>query len=130
VKILADSIITSATNPSSNASAPDHEGTSLLEGFSDRLGTFESKLNKLASASDATSIQFGSLGYRTSSEANAFLARECPGHAFGLLVDPHAVMEHIWETINGTDVLKRMEKLVKIKLSTIYSLGRHCHIFF
>jgi hypothetical protein len=28
-------------------------------------------------------------------------------------------MEHIWETISGTDILKQMEKLVKIKLSTV-----------
>jgi hypothetical protein len=120
VKILTDNTTTSGVTRETNEASRDQEqGSTLLEGFSERLGTFESRLNKLASASDATSIQFGSLGYRTSSEANAFLARECPGHAFGLLVDPHAVMEHIWETINGTDVLKRMEKLVKIKLTTV-----------
>jgi hypothetical protein len=114
VRALANSTITSdGPNDAVGAQTSNlqEESTPLIEGFSERLGTFEARLNKLASASDATSIQFGSLGYRTSSKANAFLARECPGHAFGLLVDPHAVMEHIWETISGTDVLKRMEKL-------------------
>jgi hypothetical protein len=120
VKVLSDNTTTSGVTRETSGNTRDQEqDTSLLEGFSERLGTFEGRLNKLASASDATSIQFGSLGYRTSAEANAFLARECPGHAFGLLVDPHAVMEHIWETISGTDVLKRMEKLVKIKLTTV-----------
>jgi hypothetical protein len=120
VKFLTDNTTASGVTRETNETTRDQEQSSaLVEGFSERLGTFEGRLNKLASASDATSIQFASLGYQTSVEANAFLARECPGHAFGLLVDPHAVMEHIWETISGTDVLKRMEKLVKIKLSTV-----------
>ena len=52
-------------------------------------------------------------------ESNAYLAQECPGHSFGLLDDPHAVMEHLWTMINGIDSLKQMDKLKKIKLETV-----------
>jgi hypothetical protein len=59
-------------------------------------------------------IKFGSLGFRTPAEAFAFLAVECPSSAFGLLVDPHMVLEHVFANFNGINVLKTMETLCKI----------------
>ena len=91
----------------------------LLEGICEGMGHLESKVQKVMASNDATAIQFSSLGFRTAVESNAYLAQECPGHSFGLLVDPHAVMEHLWTMINGIDILKQMEKLTKIKLETI-----------
>jgi hypothetical protein len=61
VKILTDNTTASGVTRETNETTRDQEQSSaLVEGFSERLGTFEGRLNKLASASDATSIQFAS----------------------------------------------------------------------
>ena len=83
----------------------------LLEGICEGMGHLESKVQKVMASNDATAIQFLSLGFWMASESNAYLVLEwSPSHTFGLLVDPHAVMEHLWTTTNGIDILKQMEK--------------------
>jgi hypothetical protein len=85
----------------------------------DRLDLFEIKLGKELASTDTGAIKFGSLGFRTPVEAFALLAIECPSNAFGLLVDPHMVLKHVFANINGVNVLKSMETLCKIKLTTV-----------
>ena len=91
----------------------------MVSGMSVRLEAVETKLDRTIASVDSTSVQFGGLGLRSFGEGCAFLAKECPGHGFGLIVDPHMVMEHIFATTNGIDVLSNMQKLYKIKLSTV-----------
>jgi hypothetical protein len=92
---------------------------SVSQAFSDRLDRFVFKLGKTLDATDTDAIKFGSLGSRTPAEAFAFLAIECPPDTFGLMIDPRMVLEHVFANINGINVLKSMETLHKIKLTTI-----------
>jgi hypothetical protein len=59
------------------------------------------------------------LGFDSLSKASSWLAENVPDHAFGLIVDPHTVMEPIQSRIAGEACLPKMERLYKLKLSTI-----------
>eukprot|EP00978_Attheya_sp_CCMP212_P034021 scaffold140543_cov74-Attheya_sp.AAC.1 len=57
--------------------------------------------------------------FRRSEESASWLATHSPSNDFGIFVDAHMVQEHIHYTLHGTDALKRLESLYKLKIDTI-----------
>jgi hypothetical protein len=84
-----------------------------------RVDLMEQKVLGLISKSDERAIQFANLGFLSSMDSNAWLAKELPRYQSGLIVDAHMVFENVYHAINGFDTLATMEKLYKIKVSCI-----------
>jgi hypothetical protein len=73
-------------------------------------------LGKLSAASNRSTIKFGGLGCEGRMiRAVSCLEYNIPGGSFGLIVDPHMVMEHVQVNILGQDYLGRLERLYKPK---------------
>jgi len=81
-----------------------------------RLTTMESELASLRATKDSTAIKFGRLGFRSQSDCTAWLQIHHPNDEFGLLVDFHLVMEHVFVQINGQKLLANLEKIYKMDL--------------
>lgn len=59
-------------------------------------------------------ISFHQLVFRGPKEADAWVEEHCPGARYGLVIDFHTTMEHIFKKIKRIDALLRMEKVHKI----------------
>jgi len=81
-----------------------------------RMSELESELASLRSSKDSTAIKFGRLGFRTQSDCSSWLELHHPNDEFGLLVDFHLVMEHVFVQINGQKLLANLEKIYKMDL--------------
>jgi len=81
-----------------------------------RMNEMERELAALRSSKDSTVIKFGQLGLRSQQDCTAWLQLHHPGNEFGLLVDFHLVMEHIYVQINGQKLLANLEKIYKMDL--------------
>ena len=83
----------------------------------DKILKLQDKVNKLkAKAVDV--ILFHKLGFRNPEEANAWVEEHCPTGRFGLVIDFHTMMEHIYQKIKGIDALTRLEKVHKIQVGS------------
>jgi hypothetical protein len=98
---------------------PPEWAEDILKRFELRIDAMSDRLNRLSADASKDCIRFGGLGFDCLSKAPSWLAENVPDHAFGLIVDPHTVMEHIQSSIAGEACLPKMEKLYKLKLSTI-----------
>jgi len=81
-----------------------------------RMNEMEKELAALRSSKDSTVIKFGQLGFRSQQDCTAWLQLHHPGNEFGLLVDFHLVMEHVFVQINGQKLLANLEKIYKMDL--------------
>ena len=81
-----------------------------------RMSDLESELASLRASKDSTAIKFGRLGFRTQSDCSSWLQTHHPSDEFGLLVDFHLVMEHVFVQINGQKLLANLEKIYKMDL--------------
>ena len=81
-----------------------------------KLTSMESELASLRATKDSTAIKFGRLGFRSQSDCTAWLQIHHPNDEFGLLVDFHLVMEHVFVQINGQKLLANLEKIYKMDL--------------
>jgi hypothetical protein len=73
----------------------------------------------LISNDDVGAIKFCGLGFRNSKEAEAYILKEMPSHSYGLIVDAHMVMEHVFEMISNRSVLDQLYKIHKIKIDNV-----------
>jgi len=81
-----------------------------------RMSELESELAALRASKDSSAIKFGRLGFRTQSDCSSWLETHHPSGEFGLLVDFHLVMEHVFVQINGQKLLANLEKIYKMDL--------------
>ena len=70
-------------------------------------------------ASEGAAVGFHDLGFRSKTEAHAWLVLNAPVDQFGFMVDFHTVMEHIQQQITGIDSLSSLGKVYKLKLRTL-----------
>jgi hypothetical protein len=97
----------------------DNNAEEELRRVETRVDNLEQKLNSLVSKSDERAIRLAGLGFQSIADSNAWLAAELPQHRSGLIVDAHTVLEHVYHAIEGIDTIAMMEKLYKIKVTTI-----------
>jgi len=83
-----------------------------------RFESLEVELSSLRAAKDSTVIKFGQLGFRTQLDCTSWLQTHHPADEFGLLVDFHLVMEHVFVQINGQKLLANLEKIYKMDLKS------------
>jgi len=102
---------------------PDHVTSNLMDEMDKResillarMNTMQEDLSALRSSKDSTVIKFGQLGFRSQQDCTAWLQTHHPGNEFGLLVDFHLVMEHVFVQINGQKLLANLEKIYKMDL--------------
>jgi hypothetical protein len=98
---------------------PPEWAEDIVKRFEVRRDAMSDRLNRLSADASKDCIRFGGLGFDCLSKASSWLAENVPDHAFGLIVDPHRVMDHIQSSIAGEACLPKVEKLYKLKLSTI-----------
>jgi len=84
--------------------------------INERMKTLEVELASLRSTQDKTVVKFGQLGFRSQHDCTAWLQQHHPEDEFGLLVDFHLVMEHVFVQINGQKLLANLEKIYKMDL--------------
>jgi hypothetical protein len=97
----------------------DNNAEEELRHVETRVDNLERKLNSLISKSDERAIRFAGLGFQSIANSNAWLTAELPQHRSGLIVEAHTVLEHVYHAIDGIDTIAMMEKLYKIKVTTI-----------
>eukprot|EP00978_Attheya_sp_CCMP212_P035422 scaffold154164_cov26-Attheya_sp.AAC.1 len=102
--------------PMSNAQLTNQDDVANVEARVDKV---EIELSHLIASTDEQAIKFASMGFRRSEESVSWLATHSPSNDFGIFVDAHMVLEHIHYTLHGTDALKRLESLYKLKIDTI-----------
>jgi hypothetical protein len=102
--------------PISYAPPSSHDDLANVEARVDKV---EIELSHLIASTDERAIKFASMGFRRSEESASWLATHSPSNDFGIFVDAHMVLEHIHYTLHGTDALKRLESLYKLKIDTI-----------
>jgi hypothetical protein len=102
--------------PVTNASSSILQST---DQFYERVDRLETEMTKLTARNDEQAVKFASLGFRKIDEVAAWLTINCPENAFGLVVDPHMVFEHMNYNLHSEDSLDRLQKLYKLKIETI-----------
>jgi len=80
------------------------------------ISNVQSELSSLRANYDAEAIKFGQLGFRSSRESDAWVVTHHPGDDFGLLVDFHLVMEHVYVQMTGQKLISNLEKIYKMSL--------------
>ena len=80
----------------------------------EKLVNLQDEVNKLKAKTDDV-ILFHKLGFRNPKEANSWVEEHCPTGRFGLAIDFHTMMEHIFQKIKGIDELTRLKKVHKFK---------------
>jgi len=80
------------------------------------ISGLERELSSLRANYDAEAIKFGQLGFRSSKESDAWVITHHPGEDFGLLVDFHLVMEHVYVQMTGQKLISNLEKIYKMAL--------------
>ena len=84
--------------------------------FNKRIGLLESELNILRSQHDSSVIKFGQLGFRSNKECDAWMESHHPGEDFGLLIDLHLLLEHVFVQMTGQKLISNLEQIHKMKL--------------
>lgn len=85
----------------------------------DRLSKLESEVQALKALKEGIAVNFCSLGFKSLNKSNAWLLRHSPGKEFGLVLDVHMVLEHLYALIYGKDsTLSNLHDLARIKLKT------------
>ena len=86
-----------------------------------KLSDLEGMIYNMQEAADSRIIVFGGVNVKTIDESNSWLEKKCPddNHKFGLVVDFHIEMEHLFQQRKGNDLLNKMEKIFKIKIHAI-----------
>jgi len=90
----------------------DQRDSAMME----KMEVLEKELSALRSSKDSSVIKFGQLGFRSQHDCTAWLQQHHPDDEFGLLVDFHLVMEHVFVQINGQKLLANLEKIYKMDL--------------
>ena len=106
-------------SPNTGTKPPSDWAEDIVKRFELKVDAMSDRLNRLSADASKDCIRFGGLGFDSLSKASSWLAENVPDHAFGLIVDPHTVMEHIQSSIAGKACLPKMERLYKLKLLTI-----------
>ena len=109
----AEDVTDSGTKP------PPEWAEDIITRFQLKVDTMSDRLNRLSADANKDCIRFGGLGFDCLGKAASWLAENVPDHAFGLILDPHTVMANIQASIIGEPCLPKMERLYKLKLSTI-----------
>jgi hypothetical protein len=108
---------TASTN--SGTKPPPDWAEDIVKRFELKVDAMNARLNRLSADANKVCIRFGGLGFDCLGKATSWLEENVPDHSFGLIVNPHTVMENIQSTIIGEPCLPKMERLYKLKLSTI-----------
>lgn len=84
-----------------------------------RLDRLERELILLKASKKEHGVNFGGLHFTTKRDSDAWLSINSPDKFFGLVVDVHAVCEHIYALMFGKEsTLTNLHDLAKIKLHT------------
>ena len=110
---------------SSNAWTPGFKTTSnsvegLLEEFEDlrtQVNQLEGRHEKISAQGEL--VKFHNLDFTSKEQSDAWLELHAPDGNFGLLIDFHTLMEHIFHSITGVDSLKQLQNVYKLKLKTL-----------
>ena len=81
-----------------------------------RILEIENELNSLRSYHDSSTISFGQLGFRSNKECDSWMEIHHPGEDFGLLIDLHLLLEHVYVQMTGQKLISNLEKNHKMKL--------------
>jgi len=111
-RIIQSSNLASSDFKSFLSSELDQRESQMMK----KLHSMETELAALRSSKDSSVIKFGQLGFRSQQDCTAWLHLHHPGDEFGLLVDFHVVMEHVFVQINGQKLLANLEKIYKMDL--------------
>ena len=87
--------------------------------LNDQLRDIEGLVHTLKVVANTQAIKTGSLGFRSSRESDAWFESNRPGGELGIILDFHMVIEHVLNTLNGTDIMKSVERVYKLKLATM-----------
>ena len=115
------SLITQGTNLRRTVASMSSEPLPTQQFLSnnDRLAQIEKDIQSLKALKDGIAVNFCSSGFKSLKESNAWLLQHSPGKEFGLVVDAHIVMEHLYALIFGKDsTLSNLHNLARIKLRT------------
>ena len=77
------------------------------------------RLSRVTAETDEQAIRFTGLGFRSTHEANSWLAINLPEHPCGLIVDVHIVMEHVYAAIEGQEVIGQLQRQIKLGILTL-----------
>ena len=81
--------------------------------------SIQDKLAKYLFESDREAIKFCGLGFRTYLDAQIWREENCNSQSFGLIVDAHMVLEHVYSSIFSFDVVQgdtEMSNLARINV--------------
>jgi len=106
---------------------PSQQQSSTLETFQDEvnqketlmlglISKLESDIAGLRSNYDTDAIKFGQLGFRSAKDCDGWMELHHPEEDFGLLVDFHLVMEHLYVQTTGQKLMSNLEKVYKMSL--------------
>jgi hypothetical protein len=94
-------------------------GPQDLTALEGKLDDLKREVTLLISNDDVGAIKFCGLGFRNTKEAEAYILKEMPSHSYGLIVDAHMIMEHVYELISNRSVLDQLYKIHKIKIDNV-----------
>jgi hypothetical protein len=77
-------------------------GPSLNE-LRDMFATLATRVNKLVTDSDNEAVKLFSLGFRDYKECETWVGVHLEGCPYGMIVDAHLVLEHIYEQVSDTE---------------------------
>ena len=108
-----------ASNVSTTSQSLTNRPSHMQSTIDDRLTKMEKDLQSLKALKEGIAVNFCSLGFKSLNESNVWLTQHSPGKEFGLVVDVHIVMEHLYALIFGKDsTLSNLHNLARIKLKT------------
>lgn len=111
---------TSASMPmSASVSAPPPPPPHMPPGWESRIEDLENKFEAYMKMQETETIKFFNLGFKDFNDAVAWLHTNHALDDFGLLVDPHMVMEHIYQQLAEEDILKSLQTFYKLKIEDI-----------
>ena len=93
------------------------ELTSDVNGLLTQMDEVNDKVSRIDSQGGC--IKFHNLGFPSKFESDAWFEIHSPEGTFGLIVDFHTLMEHLYHAITGVDAMKQLQNVYKLKMKTI-----------
>jgi len=112
----------------SNASSPNiihQDHTQDIAGLKQDLQNLNGQLSSMVSKTDEQAIQFGGLGFKSFAESASWFETNATSDMFGLIVDFHGVMEHVYF---GLTRVNSADKLLKAKKNELSNIGQQISI--
>jgi hypothetical protein len=104
--------------PRTGDSNPDQS----IDSIAQEVKILQSKVSKLLTESDSEAIKFCSLGFRKTGDAKVWRESHLQDRSFGLVVDVHMVLEHIYASVFPSDSDRTHGDLTSLVKIQVYSM--------